>query len=629
MTLGTTGRYFGAAGLAIGAELARLGARHVIDLHPLFLFLYLPFIVAAALWLGFGPGLLCTTLCLLALAWYGMPPTDSLVVAEPADLALLLLFGTCAVFTCFFVDFSRRNRSRTARDENRFQAEVKLREAASAVAKDRGARLEAILNTAAEAIFTIDDRGIIGSTNIAAERLFGYSAAEMIGGNVSLLMPAPYQGEHDDYLATYLRTGAKKVIGVGREVEGRRKDGTMFPLHIAVSEVQLDGRRHFTGFIRDLSEEKRLEREFLQAQKMEAIGSLAGGIAHDFNNLLMGILACSRMSVETLDEDTEAREMFHEIGNAAQRGIALTRRLLAFSRRQPVPLHPTSINAVIRENEAMLRQLLGEDVELCVELAPSGANVIADESLIDQVLINLLVNARDAMPAGGRITVRTSDGAGDERELVVADDGCGMSADVRARIFEPFFSTKGPEKGTGLGLATVKRIVDQLSGRIEIESEVGRGTRFVLSFPAAPAPAASPRETSILTVMRPIGKRVLVVEDDRLVRASLQRFLSGKGYDVLAASDASEAIELSANGIDVLVTDMVLPGASGHELAREIRGRAARTQAIFISAHPADLLHQEGKLEPGAHYLQKPFALEELDALIARVLGDESLARCG
>jgi len=484
------------------------------------------------------------------------------------------------------------------------------------------AQLQAILDTAVEAILTIDERGTVQSFNLAAERMFGYQPAEVLGRNVSLLMPPPYMGEHDGYLAAYLGGGDKKIIGIGREVQARRKDGSDFPIHLAVSEVLLDDRRLFTGFIRDLSEPKRLEREFLHSQKMETVGSLAGGIAHDFNNLLMGILACSRIAREERVDGDQARELFEEIGAAASRGIALTRRLLAFSRRQPVQLRPTSLNAVIRENETMLRQLLGEDVELSFELEPSGAHALADEGLIEQVLINLVVNARDAMPAGGEIAVRTRDLAQPPRVVLeIRDTGTGMTPEVRERIFEPFFSTKGPDKGTGLGLSTVKRIVEQLQGTIEVETEAGHGTTFRIGMPRSSA--AQPSTPPASPILVPAQKcSVLVVEDDHLVRASLRRYFDKRGYAVLVAEGPAQALDLAGrSSFDVLVTDMIMPGATGSELARKIRQLLPACKVVFMSAHPAEVLIEQGRLEPGAAFLEKPFEMTTLDGLLGQVLG--------
>jgi PAS domain S-box-containing protein len=614
--------YAAAAALAVVAEAVRevLRASAGTEESSLLLFLFFPPVLAAALWLGFGPGLVCATISALLVAWW-LPPAGSFLVGDSRDVQTLALFAVSAALVCALLEQGRRGKSLVRDASQRIRSERQRRESAGAAIQDREARLEAILNTAVGGILTIDGRGTVESMNAAAERMFGYSAAEVVGRNVSLLMPAPYREEHDRYLAHYLATGEKKIIGKGREVVGRRKDGSTFPLHLAVSEVPVEGERHFTGFLTDLSEQKRLEHEFLQSQKLEAVGSLAGGIAHDFNNLLMGIMACSRMAGAELEPGSSVRGLFDEIAGAAGRGVALTRRLLAFSRRQPVRLRATSINGVVRENEGMLRQLLGEDVALHVELAPSGALVQADDGLIEQILVNLLVNARDAMPDGGAIAVTTRDEADGRVALEVRDTGCGMPPEVLARIFEPFFSTKSPEKGTGLGLSTVKRIVVQLSGSIEVESELGVGSTFRLRFARSEVAVDEIRPAARRPAVEARGRTVLLVEDDRLVRIALRLFLERKGYRVLAADGGAQAHELAREApIDVLLTDMVLPDAAGDELAGRIRSRSPATRVIFMSAHPAETLVERGRLEPDALFLEKPFEMEDLEILLARAL---------
>ncbi len=616
----------GAVGLAFVAHLGREGIRAVTGIEHTILFLYFPAILAAALWLGLGPGLLCAVAGVLLVAWEA-PPEGSLLVAAPSDIEYAALFGVCAVLGCLMIEFARRHRSYSREATQRQRSEVELRKAADARIEGNEARLEAILKTAASSILTIDGRGIVESMNPATERMFGYASSEVVGRNVSMLMPSPFSEEHDGYLAAYLRTGARKIIGIGREVIGRRKDGSTFPCHLAVSEVRLEGQTLFTGFIADLSTQKDLEREFLHAQKLEAIGKLSSGIAHDFNNLLMGIMACSRMAGSEVHPDSPVRALFDEIGSAAGRGIALTRRLLAFSRRQAVELRPTSVNDVVRQNETMLRQLLGEDIALRVDLVSGGAHILADDGLIEQILINLLINARDAMPRGGEIAVTTREPVAGSVVLDVCDAGVGIPADVLGRIFEPFFSTKGPERGTGLGLSTVKRIVSQLRGSIEVESEIGRGTTFRLAFPGAEPGVKEIMPRAAPPAVRLAGRGVLLVEDDRLVRSSLRLFLERKGYRVLVAESAAQAREALAQGaIEVLVTDMVLPDGMGSDLARAIQAEIPGVKVVFMSAHPPELLQEQGRLAAGAAYLEKPFEMDALDDLLGRVLAGETVA---
>jgi PAS domain S-box-containing protein len=630
-------RYGAAAGLAAAAVLVRLAIDLVVTIDLPFL-VFFPAILASALWFGVGPALFCTMLSGLAAAWHWIPPKASLAWRSASDFQGLVLFAISGVLMAWLVEASRRNRKsdykalRDAAEQRRWQGEAErhMAELSRAVdvrteeLKEREALMQAVIETAVDAILTIDEQGIVRSFNQAAERMFGYVAGEVVGKNVNLLMPSPYREGHDSYVRHYLATGMKKIIGIGREIIARRKDGSTFPMHLSVSEVRLTGGRLFTGFIRDLTEQKRLEQEFLRSQKMEAIGSLSSAIAHDFNNILMGILGCSRVTATETQEAVPFRESLDEIAAAANRGVALTRRLLAFSRRAPLELRPTSIDEVVRENETMLRQLLGEDISLRFELSTGNASLLADNGLIEQIVINLLVNARDAMPGGGEIAVATRVD-GEKLLLEVKDAGCGIPLELQPRIFEPFFTTKTLDKGTGLGLSTVKRITEQLQGHIDLESEPGQGTTFRLTFPRC-EPPPRPRVGALEAkppAAAPSGT-VLLVEDDRLVRATLFRFLKGKGYAVLAASSPSEALDTasSQDSIDVLVTDMVLPEITGSELASRLRARAPSMKVIYMSAHPAEVLNAQGHLEAGAPCLEKPFEMEELESLLADVLAD-------
>ena len=489
--------------------------------------------------------------------------------------------------------------------------------------RHQGAWLSAILDTAVEAIILIDARGTIKSVNPATQRIFGYTPDELRGHNVKMLMPDPYQAEHDGYLSHYMSTGERKIIGIGREVVGLRKDGTRFPMDLAVSEMNLGGVRMFSGFVRDASERKRLESEFLQSQKNEVVGRLSEGIAHDFNNLLMGIRSCARLAGEQLGESDSARELMSEIEVTTQRGMAMTRRLLAFGRQQTAQLSPTSLGSVIQENVPMWRRLVGEDIELLVESCSEPDVLQGESGLLEQVLINLVVNARDALPKGGRIWIRTAR-EDDAILLVVRDEGCGMDAATRARIFEPFFTTKPPGQGTGLGLSTVMRIVRELSGKVEVESEPGNGTTFRIHFPAcSEAPASARKLVQETSVTRPGRETILLVEDEALIRFALRQSLTKLGYQVLAAADGKQALELAsahAGSLDLLVTDVVLPNFSGREVAERVRAGHPKLRCIFMSAHARETLLRQDRLPENAAYLEKPFDLGDLALLVRQVL---------
>jgi hypothetical protein len=501
------------------------------------------------------------------------------------------------------------------------------------------ALLRAILDTAVEAVITIGDDGVIQSFNRAAERMFGWSAAEAVGNSVGMLMPEPHGGEHVRYIGEYLRSLQPKIIGTTREVVAKRKDGTTFPLELSVSEVNLNGVRRFTGILRDLTERKRLEEQFRQAQKMEAIGRLASGIAHDFNNLLMGIIGCSGLARRSLPPDDAAGAIIDEIKGAAERGAALSRQLLNFSRQKPGEIAAMQLNATVQAAGRMLRQWLGEDIALEIDLAPSGGPILGDAAKIEQILMNLSVNARDAMPHGGRLRIATRDvelqhlthmrsrdvHAGRYVALEVEDTGCGMDAPTQERVFEPFFTTKEVGTGTGLGLYTVYGIVEQLGGAIEFESQVGRGTKFSIYFPrhdrtVEPARDHPPPNGAVESRGR---GTILVVEDERLIRVTLRHMLQQLGYDVLLAADLDEALRAVAEeptGIDLLLTDMVLPGKSGAEVARALASQHPGLKVIFMSAYPADLLERQGRIEPGTRTLEKPFSEETLGRAIREAL---------
>jgi PAS domain S-box-containing protein len=435
-----------------------------------------------------------------------------------------------------------------------FVRDVTEAKRAQAMIEEREARLRSVLETAPDAIITIDEQGIVQSFSHAAERLFGYVAGEVIGHNVKMLMPSPHAESHDGYLERYLRTGEKRIIGIGRTVQATRKDGTIFPIELAVGEVVLQDARVFTGFIRDISARERMEEELRQAQKMEAVGQLTGGVAHDFNNLLT-VISGNLELLERRVSDDDDREILKEAQEATELGAQLASRLLAFGRRQPLNPKPVDPNALIKGMVDLLRRSLGETVRIEPMLGPAVPVVMADPGQVENALLNLAINARDAMPDGGRLTIETAltvvehDPSelepGNYVRLTVADTGVGMTPEVRQRVFEPFFTTKGPGAGSGLGLSMVYGFVKQSGGHIELQSEPGKGTSIAIYLPvraedlqAAAVPGAVDREAA------EAGEVVLVVEDDPRVRRVALRRLKSLGYQVLEADGAAAALEI-------------------------------------------------------------------------------------
>jgi PAS domain S-box-containing protein len=412
------------------------------------------------------------------------------------------------------------------------------------------------------------------------------------------------------------------------------------PVHVLVSATGFfdDGGQLTTirGQLYDLTAHKQLEEQLSQSQKMEAVGRLAGGIAHDFNNLLMVIGGQTGRLLEQLPEDEPLRKNAEAIAAAADRAAGLTQQLLAFSRRQVLSPQVLSLNAVVRNVYGMLERVIGEDINCVMSLSEDIASVRADPGRIEQALLNLAVNARDAMPGGGTLSISTSVVEIDElysRQhvgakpgryvmLAVSDSGCGMDPETRTRVFEPFFTTKEVGKGTGLGLSMVYGIVKQSGGYIWVYSELGLGTTFKIYLPATEAPPESlqPR----VAASAPTGtETILLVEDEDGVRELLEEILTAQGYHVLAASRGVEALQISEfleEEIQVLVTDVVMPHMSGHELAMRLRARRPGLRVLYLSGYTDEAIAHHGDIEVDADFLQKPFTRAALATKVRDVL---------
>ncbi len=385
------------------------------------------------------------------------------------------------------------------------------------------------------------------------------------------------------------------------------------------------------GIVTDVTDRKRLEENFYQAQKMEAVGRLAGGVAHDFNNMLGVISAYAELLREDGGLPASSAKRVTEILNAVQRANALTRQLLAFSRKQVI--NPTSLdlNAVILGVKDMLQRLLGEDVRISTDLAEKLPNITADRGQLEQVLLNFAANSRDAMPKSGHFELKTSvrampaEGGGDANKvfvvLDVSDTGCGMSADVMKHIFEPFFTTKDPGRGTGLGLATVYGAIEQLKGKVTVDSTVGVGTTFHVHLPSVESKVVEAPTTPKAPETAPAAT-ILLVEDESSLRDVLTEFIEVSGMRVLAASSGREALARIDAGerIDVLLTDLVMPGLDGRSLAQIARAKLPSLHVIYMSGHTDDTLIQKELLEAGLFYLQKPFSRADLVKAIAAAM---------
>lgn len=503
-----------------------------------------------------------------------------------------------------------------------------------------GIRLRALVDTAVDGVILIDADGAILMFNPACERLFGYSAEEVIGKNVKVLMPAQFRNEHDSYLVNYRTSGVRKIIGIGREVLGRRKDGTTFPMDLSVGESKEDEDVYFVGIIHDLTERKRTEEQLAQAQKMETVGQLSGGIAHDFNNLLTVILGNAEALSEKLRARPDLKALCDGIFAAGQRGAELTKHLLAFSRRQVLRPVALDCNEMLSDLQRLLQRTLREDVEIELRLSPVLTPALADAAQLESAIINLALNAQDAMPDGGKLVIATSIAPLDDRYrdlnpevppgdyvlMSVTDEGIGMAPDVLERAFEPFFTTKDVGKGSGLGLSMVYGFVKQSGGHIAIYSEIGLGTTVRIYLPAAQVgtgPKAAPED--IGETVSPRGsERILVVEDDPFVRGYAVATLESLGYHVSTCATGREALgRLSAGeAFELLFTDIVMPGGvNGWELAQRAREIAPNIRVLFTSGYPLDTLISNNRIAEGETLLMKPYRKADLAWRLRQVLG--------
>jgi len=513
--------------------------------------------------------------------------------------------------------------------------------AADAPGAAAGGFTRSILDHATEAILHVDAAGAIRGVNLAAERMFGMTEADLRGQRVDVLMPGASSRRHGDSAEPVPVTGP-----ASRGMVGRRRDGRRFPMDFSVTPFSFDGEVHYTWIVRDVTERVRLEEQLHQSQKMEALGQLAGGVAHDVNNLLTVINGwCETLtsSLSAASPSPSPMDAVAQIAGAAAQAAKLTGQLLAFARKATVAPSVVDLNGVIADVDRMLRRVLGEDVTLEEDFARGSMPVRVDPGQMSQVLVNLAINARDAMPRGGRLRIATcavtlDDAAASARQvrpgryiqLAVSDTGCGMPADVRARVFEPFFTTKGPGRGTGLGLATVYGIVRQADGTIGVESEPGRGTTFTVLLPEvavqaavqaveAKAPPACPDSGS---------ETILVLEDDPQVRRIIVSMLQTRGYRVLASADERQALAAAEaeSHIDMLLSDVVLPQMSGPEVAERLRTTHPDARVLFVSGYTADAVAKRGVPETGASFLQKPFTGRQLGRSVREILDGRPLS---
>jgi PAS domain S-box-containing protein len=506
-------------------------------------------------------------------------------------------------------------------------------------------RLRTAFNSMTVGVIQIDEGGLVRYFNPKAEEMFGYRANEVMARNVSMLMPEPDRSRHDGYIGAFLSTGHKKVIGIGREVWGRRKDGSIFPLHLGVSELALDGNRHFIGALTDLSTVKTLEAQLRRASKLEAIGQLSGGVAHDFNNLLGIILGNLELMQRKMEPGSKVHDQVGKAITAAKRGVNLTRQLLNFSQQSPetlVPV-PVDINQTIIDLNDLLTRSLTAHINLKTVLDPNLPFARTNKSEFEDALLNLIVNARDAMKDGGSIVLETGHvdvskvdnlvlldlEPGSYVQISVTDSGSGMSKATIEKIFEPFFTTKGQGKGTGLGLAMVYGLVKRSGGHIAVYSEEGYGTTFRIYLPAVndteTTDHRAAQQSTSAPEIRGGVETVLVVDDEAALTEIASNILQDAGYTALKTDSVHEALEIlnSDARIDLLFSDLVMPdGLNGIALAMAAEVLRPDIKVLLTSGFSGQLFDKRSLAKWGSDLLPKPYSSAALKTSVRAKLDE-------
>jgi PAS domain S-box-containing protein len=570
-------------------------------------------VMVSAWYGGWKPGVVATAFALTVSAYFTLANEHSPAELRTAIIRLSLFFFV-AMLICWL------NAALRAAQENLRRSELNFR---------------SLVTNSPYGICRCDSTGKILDANPAFVELLGHASAdELIGQHIFGLY-----AEHDKWfdLADFLRSA---LPFKGLTAEWKRKDGVTTGVRISGRSVANGGEGMvFELFAEDVTERRALEQQLRQSQKMEAVGRLAGGIAHDFNNLLMVISGYSEFLLERLGDEPQLRAPAQEIASAAERASSLTRQLLAFSRKQMLAPRVVNLNDVATENVKMLTRMIGEDIDLVIAPSPDLWSVRADAGQIEQVIMNLAVNARDAMPSGGKLTIETSNVVldedyarlhspvrpGDYVMVAVSDTGAGMDAETQSHIFEPFFTTKGT-KGTGLGLSTVYGIVKQSGGYIWVYSEMGRGTTFKIYLPrvastgeavAQFAPAPEHRK------VEPGTETILLVEDEANLRYLARQYLEKQGYKVIEAADGAVAMQIAVaheKTIHLLLTDVIMPGMNGRELAQRIAEIRPNVKILYMSGYTENVIGHNGMLDAGIRLLQKPFNLRDLKSIVREVL---------
>ncbi len=603
----------------LSAVLALIPTLFFSDIAESRLVVFAVAVMVSAWYGGWKPGLAATSFALTVSAYYSF--AGELTPGEYRKaIAHLAMFFAVALLICWFNAALRATQESLRRSETNFRS---------------------LVMNAPYGICRCDSLGILQDANPALVAMFGYdSAADLTGRHLgSLYGDAQQWFQTADYFH-----GRKEFNNLTTECV--RKDGSAIVARISgrsIANGKSKDEGSFEVFMEDVTETRMLELQLRQAQKMEAIGRLAGGIAHDFNNLLMVISGYSEFLLERLGPDPRLRGPAQEISNATERATSLTRQLLAFSRKQMLTPKVLDLNEVVAENLKMLTRMIGEDIDLVMVPGPALGAIRADPGQIDQVIMNLAVNARDAMPQGGKLTIETANltldenfvrtraplTAGNYVMLAISDTGIGMDTDTQSHIFEPFFTTKGA-KGTGLGLSTVYGIVKQSGGFIFVDSQPRRGTIFRAYFPRVDGreDAVAAQDSPGLPRAERGHETILLVEDEINLRHLARQYLETHGYKILEAEDGAAALQIvdgHKGTIDLLLTDVIMPGMNGRELAARIIKLLPAVRVLYMSGYTENAIGHDGMLDAGINLLQKPFSLPALKDRVREVLDSEPI----
>lgn len=505
------------------------------------------------------------------------------------------------------------------------------------------ALLDAVFEAAVDAIVVSDTQGVIIDVNPAACDMFQRTDEELVGQSVNILMPDAMATLHDGFMRRHVETDETRIIGTGRDVEGIRKDGSVFPLHVSVRSTRIDDKRMFLAVLHDLSIRAAAQSALARSQRLDAVGQMTGGIAHDFNNLLTIIIGNLEL-LQARDPDAARAALIKDALDAAEMGADLTSRLMVFARKSNLKPVEADMRALCEDALAILKRTLGSQIRITTEFAPRSRRILIDPVQFQSALVNLALNARDAMGERGELFISVNDVTvddsylaqeidvkpGDYVRLAVSDDGAGMDEEAQKRAFEPFFTTKAESGGNGLGLATVYGFVRQSGGHITLYSEPGLGTSFGLYFPALPGSDEDPegdpaRHTTGDTADIGKGRTVLVVEDNPKVRRLSVARIASLGLKTVEASNGDAAYDLLRGGlkVDILFSDLVMPGAlNGYELAAKVAEKFPEVQVLLTSGYASDVISE--RMASGVQYevLHKPFRQSELVRRLQALLQD-------